>query len=52
MDKIWLITAVILHLFGDDILEAMKQRYVLFFAGPEEFLPMQIQELANYLIMA
>jgi hypothetical protein len=33
MDKIWLITAVILHLFGDDILEAMKQRFIRRWSG-------------------
>ena len=33
MDKIWLITAVILQLFGGDILEGMIQRFIRRWSG-------------------
>ena len=33
LDKIWLITVVILQLFGDEILEGMKQRFVRRWSG-------------------
>ena len=33
MDKIWLITDVILQLFGDEILEGMKQRFIRRWSG-------------------
>jgi hypothetical protein len=33
MDKIWLITATIQHLFGDDTLESMTQRFIRRWSG-------------------
>ena len=33
MDEMWLITAVVLQLFGDDILEGMKQRFIRRWSG-------------------